>query len=431
MSLYRRYPIDFYLGGDYPWVNAALGLNTHNSAYPCNLCVVKSDKLSLYKESAIATERAAGGLKRRTLQDERVRAHDFDESTPPAERKCPCCTLRFPTPADAKKYVAEMTKTAAKEYPSKHYGKRPGQSPLWKVEGCVVVCLLHLVLAHTCLLWRYFVQARVLTEEKAEAVTTKLKKELYIDAKKIKKEFTKQLSDTKRHASMPKRPSFNGKACATVLRHFEDFLVLTMPAATGPHSPRAKADKVLAAWRHLLALLDPEPPADEEDDDPDAPPAKPLKPEEKARRRFRCFDTQAKRDAVAKEVQAAATAYTKALVDSCVSNDALNIVYFHLVVEHLADQARTLTLTLSRDAPSLPYVTTTYVAGAHLWRRLGMERPRPRAQELPDEEGRARHLPAQLGGLPARRQEEPRRDAAVLEDDRRARLPKPGAHQVR
>ena len=114
------------------WVNSALGLNTHNSAYPCNLCVVKSDKLSLYKESAITAERAAGGLKRRTLKDERVRAHDFDESTPPAERKCPCCTLRFPTPADAQKYVAEMTKTAAKEYPSKHYGKRPGQSPLWK-----------------------------------------------------------------------------------------------------------------------------------------------------------------------------------------------------------------------------------------------------------------------------------------------------------
>ena len=33
--------IEFVLGGDYPWVNALLGLHGHMGSYPCNICEVR------------------------------------------------------------------------------------------------------------------------------------------------------------------------------------------------------------------------------------------------------------------------------------------------------------------------------------------------------------------------------------------------------
>ena len=127
--------------------------------------------------------------------------------------------------------------------------------PIFPGDPLVVACIMHLLLCIVCIFWRYYVQRYVTTETRATAIVAHLET-LGVATKKLKKQFEKQVSEKKGDDSekAPPRPTFNGDACFTVLKHFDSFLDFTTELDS---KRRPRVEAAIAALIVLLKCVSP------------------------------------------------------------------------------------------------------------------------------------------------------------------------------
>ena len=186
------------------FVSEALGLGGHfaGQGFNCPWCECHTD--NLWSEEA-SVPRNLGKLYQLS--------HTFDP-TNTSPFTCPGCQFY----CDAGTQMAEQPPPCPRIYRNAHFGVEWHQSPLLHVEPSKwIVCVLHLLLSSTRLLFKECVLPLLVTEERATRLNEQLS-HLQICIPRQTKRSDLAASD------QSKRIKFTGKECVTLLTHWDGIL---------------------------------------------------------------------------------------------------------------------------------------------------------------------------------------------------------------
>ena len=170
------------------------------NGYNCNHCEVHTRDLHVLTPS-----------RARTLLRAYQLSHTFDP-TNPAPFDCPGCGKNFGTPADV---AADPSPTNAREFSDSHFGQRWRHPPLLHIEPQnYIVCVLHLLLSCTKLVFKKGILQMLESEHQADVLNARLKS-LQICVPKQRKMSVRVAQD------QSTRVKFTGKECVILLEAWD------------------------------------------------------------------------------------------------------------------------------------------------------------------------------------------------------------------
>ena len=186
------------------FVSEALGLGGHfaGNGFNCPWCECHTD--NLWSDDSSAP---------RTLSRLYQLSHSFDPNNTSAFT-CPSCNFF----CDQTTQAAEQPPSCLKSFRTIHFGVEWHQSPLLHIEPSKwIVCVLHLLLSCTSLLFKECVLPLLVTEERAARLNDQLA-HLQICIPRQAKRAASAASDQAR------RVKFTGKECVALLSHWDGIL---------------------------------------------------------------------------------------------------------------------------------------------------------------------------------------------------------------
>ena len=169
-------------------------------SFNCNYCEVHTRDLHLLTPSPA-----------RTLSRQYQQSHCFDP-TDPRPFQCPCCLKTFSSQSDL---LAESPPVDAREFADRHFGQNWHQPPLLHIEPeRYIVCVLHLLLSCTKLIFRKGILEILETEEQASTLNARLQN-LQICVPKQRKLSARVAHD------QSSRVKFTGKECVILLEAWD------------------------------------------------------------------------------------------------------------------------------------------------------------------------------------------------------------------
>ena len=179
----------------------------------CNYCIVHTSDLHGLVPSPMRTLKLLNEL-----------SHSFDP-THPIPFTCRGCNKHFDNPGDV---TAELEPVDSREYTDSHFGQMWHRPPLLHIEpDRYVVCVLHLLLSCTKLLFKKGILEMLETEKQAEVLNTRLQI-LQVCVPKQRK-----LSANVAH-DQSSRVKLTGKECVTLLENWDNLIDEIMSLSEHP-----------------------------------------------------------------------------------------------------------------------------------------------------------------------------------------------------
>jgi hypothetical protein len=195
-------------GGDAMFISDINGLVQFNCKHSCNYCEKETAKFANITQLA----------ELRTYERACACAHVLAPGgSYPIQ--CPFCGEVSQEEAETFKHFSKEQK---QEHARGHCGQLPDQPPL--IEGLdhamAPECALHLLLNITGTMCKYAIAAKVANTDIAQCMNIFLHKVLHVYVRPVK------VMSTTEVATVLKRPSFVGSEADTIIRHFEDMMMI-------------------------------------------------------------------------------------------------------------------------------------------------------------------------------------------------------------